>query len=160
MRFSTSLKVYLTFDQRSRSTSTSSPDSFLTYIRVPSSSNPMTIPRVPFTQRWSISFLIKITCAPTFSSSCIGVGIIVSGKSPFVAPLRVTGSPGSSSRCWVLMKSTVSRVVERVIARLSFWSNPDCPEVTLALSRERSLSVACEVRILSRIPIKTGSDCL
>ena len=155
------------FSQMSRSTSNSSLSSVITPITPPSSSIYSMVPSVPLTQRFSLSFLIKIICAPGFRCSSIGVGNELSGKLPLISPLNMLTSPSSASSCWSLMKSTVSLRAARVMES----GEPDELEVldkrelldkldgfaTLLFSDCRSAWVAVLLRMRSRMAINLSS---
>ena len=123
-----------------------------------SSPKPIMVPRVPFTHRLSYSFLINITWAPVFNSSSMGVGKLLSGNSPFTFPLKMVDSPGSISKCFSLMKSAVSRLVDNVMAKWELLSSSSAP--TRWFNNVRSAVPTFEVRIWSRMLMKTGSVCL
>ena len=69
---------------------------------------PAMTPMVPFTHLRSKLFLIKMICAPGYSTSSSEVGRLLSGKSHSMPPSNVLGSPGSSDSFFSLIKYTVS----------------------------------------------------
>ena len=91
------------FSQISGTTSCSLPSSSTTQISPSSSSMPVTTPMVPFTQRFSLSFLTKMTWAPGFISSSIGAGREVRGNSPWMVPLNMLMEPSKAVSCWSLI---------------------------------------------------------
>ena len=133
------------------------PSSVITYIVSSSSSIPAMTPIVPFTQRRSKSFLIKIICAPGFSTSSCEVGKLLSGKSPSITPSKVIDSPGSSASFFSLIESTVSLRVASVIYISASDSSIWLPY--RVFNSWRSAAPAVLVRMWSSTPTKTGSVC-
>ena len=97
-----------------------------------------TLPNVPFTQRFSLSLRINITCAPCLSTSSLLVGSSFSGNTLLIVPWKVNSGDLMAAMCSSLMASTVSRRIARVITNLPL-------SLKSGLHCRLSNAISCEV---------------